>query len=309
MLTNTKGNYSFVNLTEGNWTISEAAQREVPAQTGYNETSGGLIADNLTDINGFYEFQFLTSGNYNVTEVLQSNWNNVTPISQEVTISNIDMQNINFTNQKLFNISGYKNDTNGNGLTGWNITVYNATTSSFVTFDLTDANGFYEFPNLAPGDYNVTEVLQDGYNNVTPISQIVIIGPDANLNFTNHLITFNISGYKIDTNGNGLAGWNITLYNATTSSFIAFDLTDANGSYEFPNLVPGAYNVTEVLQGSWTNVTPISQIVTIGPDAVLNFTNRQLKLPVPATSTGGLIVLISMLIAAGLLALGKSRGS
>ncbi len=86
-----------------------------------------------------------------------------------------DAVNVNFTNQKLFNISGYKNDTNGTRLPNWNITLYNATSGLFLRFNITNANGFYEFQNLAPGTYNVTEVLQNGWVNVTPISQTVTI--------------------------------------------------------------------------------------------------------------------------------------
>ena len=171
--------------------------------------------------------------------------------SRIITLSS-DITNLNFTNKliplKTFNISGYKNDTAGNVLSGWNITLYNATTSSFIAFNLTDANGFYEFQNLAPGNYNVTEVLKNGWMNVTPSSRIITLSSDiTNLNFTNKLTTFNtfnISGYKSDTSGNVLSGWNITLYDATTSSFIAFNLTDAHGFYEFQNLAPGNYNVT-----------------------------------------------------------------
>jgi hypothetical protein len=53
-------------------------------------------------------------------------------------------------------------------------------------------------------------------------------------------------------------------------------LTGADGSYKFTNLVNGTYNVTEEMKTGWTNVSPMSQQVTInGADMPnINFTNQ-----------------------------------
>jgi hypothetical protein len=86
--------------------------------------------------------------------------------------------------------------------------------------------------------------------------------------------TFSISGFKIsNATGSGVQGWNITLMNSTMSTSM---LTDANGSYKFMNLANGTYNVTEGMMAGWTNVSPMSQQVTIaGGDMMnVNFTNQ-----------------------------------
>ncbi|MFH0853127.1 MAG: SdrD B-like domain-containing protein [bacterium] len=83
-----------------------------------------------------------------------------------------------------------------------------------------------------------------------------------------------ISGYKWnDTNGNGnwdisesaLSGWTINLWNDRAGQpgiIIDTDVTDANGYYEFADLLPGAYWVNEVLQAGWIQT---SLPVTYGP--------------------------------------------
>jgi len=99
--------------------------------------------------------------------------------------------------------------------------------------------------------------------------------------------TFNISGFKVNnTNGSGIQGWNITLMNSTMQKSM---MTGVDGSYKFTNLVNGTYSVTEEMQAGWTNVSPMSQQITInGADMPnINFTNQPptptptIPIPVP----------------------------
>ncbi len=187
-----------------------------------------------------------------------------------------------------FDISGFKingTDNNGTGMENWNIMLMNDTGVQIASA-VTDGTGFYNFTGIANGTYNVTEGMMMGWTNssISPMSQIVTIdgGGATNVNFTNMLITpasvatFNISGFKTNNaNGSGVQGWNITLMNSTMQKSM---LTGADGSYKFTNLVNGTYNVTEEMQTGWTNVSPISQQVTInGADMPnINFTNKPL---------------------------------
>lgn len=84
-----------------------------------------------------------------------------------------------------FNISGFKIDNvTGSSVQDWNITLTNST---MQTSTITGADGSYKFMNLVNGSYNLTEEMQAGWTNVSPISQQVIIsGADViNINFTN----------------------------------------------------------------------------------------------------------------------------
>jgi len=47
----------------------------------------------------------LLNGKYTILEEKNSDWINVTPTSQEITITGKDEQNVNFTNKPLFIIS------------------------------------------------------------------------------------------------------------------------------------------------------------------------------------------------------------
>ena len=272
-----------------------------------NITTGLELANKTTDSSGFYNFTGLANGTYNVTEVMKQGWMNVTPTSLIVTITGTDAANWNFTNALIppaptptFNISGFKlNSSDNKGLPGWTIRLLNITTGLELANKTTDSSGFYNFTGLANGTYNVTEVMKQGWMNVTPTSLIVTItGTDAaNWNFTNALIppaptpTFNISGFKLNSSDNkGLPGWTIRLLNITTGLELANKTTDSSGFYNFTGLANGTYNVTEVMKQGWMNVTPTSLIVTItGTDAAnWNFTNALIPpAPTPTFNISG----------------------
>ena len=101
--------------------------------------------------------------------------------------------------QDAANITGFKiNDSNNNGISdqgesgvaGWNISVKNPVTGQ-VNNTITDANGFYQFLNLVPGNYIVTEEANASWMNSNATSKTINLnGIDSiNNNFTNFLIT------------------------------------------------------------------------------------------------------------------------
>jgi len=113
-------------------------------------------------------------------------------------------------------------------------------------------------------------------------SEIENGGINKNITFAPNGI--NLSGYKInDTNGNGLwdpgeqgiPGWNITLKNAT-GAVISTTSTNPQGYYEFTNLIPGSYNVSEEDKARWIHTNASFKQVTLADKdlANLNFTNR-----------------------------------
>ncbi len=277
--------------------------------------SDGTEANTITDFNGMYQFMNLINGTYTVTEVMQNGWTNIAPMSIMVDINGSDAVNQNFTNsilsslpQSTFNISGFKiNGTNNNytGIPGWPISL--TMSDGTEAYTITDSNGMYQFMNLVNGTYTVTELMQDGWTNITPMYITVDINgaDDVNENFTNtpsssppqaifNISTFNISGFKINgtsNNDGGIPGWQISLTMAdgtvanTETDSNAYTETDSNGMYQFTNLVNGTYAVAEEMQDGWTNITPMYITVDInGADAVNeNFTNILLSSPPQAT--------------------------
>lgn len=131
----------------------------------------------------------LLAGKYKVTESMQSGWSSTTGIEGTVTISNKNVE-ICFGNRKIpvkpndtFSIKARKyEDINGNAkhddnepwLANWDIKLSgNNMDREFMTSD----DGTVIFTNLPAGTYTVSEEMQTGWHNVTPISQKVTI-PD-----------------------------------------------------------------------------------------------------------------------------------
>ncbi len=270
-----------------------------------NGTTSAFISSTLTDGNGFYQFTNLPNGTYIVSEETQAGWVHTNATSKSVSLSGVDITNLNFTNVKLLNISGYKiNDTDGNGvwdpgemgIPGWNITLSNATMTQTT---MTDANGFYMFTNLMPGSYTLTEENRAGWTPTNASSKsITLAGGDlTNLNFTNIQsvcptvpgMPGSISGCKFnDINGNGkrdpgepgLPGWTIRLSGYDTvsrSSIFTTTVTDINGFYQFTNVSPGFYTVCENSKPGWKPTTMPCRFVILpnqSSSAVVDFGNK-----------------------------------
>jgi hypothetical protein len=191
-------------------------------------------------------------------------------------------------------ITGMKfNDSNGDGikdagepgLANWqiNLTKPDGTTTSKNT----DASGNYNFTNLAPGTYTVSETQQAGWTqtapktgtyNVTIIGGSIITGKD--FGNSQNVVTpptganvYNVTGFKLNSSDTtGLQGWVINISNDTINMQAT---TDVNGLYMFSGLSNGTYNITENPMTDWTNVSPSTIEVTVnGADLPnQNFTN------------------------------------
>ncbi|MCR3884873.1 MAG: MSCRAMM family adhesin SdrC, partial [Methanothrix sp.] len=223
--------------------------------TLYNETNAE-INTTMTNETGFYSFCGLKVGYYEVEETLESGWTNVTPTRIGVTLTDDNATDQNFTNTPLLCIEGYKIDAyNGDGIEGWTITLTNDTGAEIAS-TTTNETGWYSFCDLAPGNYEVCETVEDGWTNVTATCiEVELECEDAvNKNFTNTQLLC-IEGYKLDDcTGDGLEGWTIRLFDDQGSE-IDNKTTDGTGWYSFCGLVPGSYEVCEDMEPGWINVT------------------------------------------------------
>ena len=75
--------------------------------SGWNITimNSTMQVNTVTNASGFYKFSNLLNGTYTILEEKNPDWINVTPASQEITITGKDEQNVNFTNKPLVIIS------------------------------------------------------------------------------------------------------------------------------------------------------------------------------------------------------------
>ena len=252
---------------------------------------GTEVASTLTVAGGAYSFTGITPGGYTVEEVVQDSWTQTYPASpgtQTVTlISGVaGPTNINFGNLHTTGFAGMKfEDLNGNGakdngepgLEGWTIKLKKEGTE--VASTQTVAGGAYSFTGITPGSYTVEEVVQDGWAQTYPagnVYTVVVINADqvtvtkadqtsvasTEVNFGN-VPTASISGMKFeDLNGNGqkdadekgLKDWTIRLQSPQITETTT--TTGQDGSYQFQNLPPGDYTVSEELQSGWLQTSP-----------------------------------------------------
>ncbi|MCA9260723.1 MAG: hypothetical protein KDA61_16030, partial [Planctomycetales bacterium] len=165
------------------------------------------------------------------------------------------------------------------GLDGWTIELLNlatgqvAATTTTMSMDV-DHNGridsatelgLYWFEGLDPGEYQIREVLQDGWVQTTPDPAPVFVDHGATVegvDFGNFEL-IEICGVKFDDlNGDGvqdpdepgIAGWTIFLDSNNNGVLDANEqsaVTDDKGEYCFRDLGPGTYVVRELQQAGW----------------------------------------------------------
>jgi len=259
----------------------------------YLKGPSGLYTQ-LTDPAGKFAFLGLPGGHYVLYEELPDGWKAYTPTSYEFDISSgMVVDDLNFGNLPYGEFSGYKwEDKNLNkerddgepGVPGWTIYLSgeNIRGDTIDKSTTTDQDGYYEFIDLLPGIYTISEGPRDGWTPVTPwiVPDIDVSGTDTfdeQVNFGNAKLG-TISGFKWrDTFMNGLwdddeiklPGWKIwikgTLANGETYGPY-WQLTDENGYYHWDNLLPGVYTVWEEIPAGedWFVTDGPSHEVTIG---------------------------------------------
>jgi hypothetical protein len=171
-------------------------------------------------------------------------------------------------------------------LTGTNGT-YTSTTNGF---------GYFNFVNIPPGIYTLSETVKPGWAAVIPLcgSTIVTItaGTNQSFDFLNANVggggTGSITGRKYaDVNKNGmidasdsvLTGWDFFLdYTIGNIQGSYMSTTDNLGYFHFNNIPPGVYTLHETLQPGWTAEFPSygSTIVILpqGTTKTIDFLNK-----------------------------------
>jgi hypothetical protein len=253
--TDALGNYQFVSLAPGNYTIAEVLQ------TGWQQTFPPAPGTHTVTLKSGQVADSLNFGNWMPGSIHGTKWHDL-------------------------NADG-KKDTNEPGLKGWEIKLTGAATQSAVT----DSLGNYRFISLTPGTYTLTEVLQTGWQQSFPPAPgthtVSLIPGQAldNLNFGNWkpgeirgMIwgDFNRNGAKEPTEP-GINGWRVNLAGAANQSMT----TDTLGNYAFTSLVPGTYKITVESRAKWRVTFPRDSSYTVVLESAQVAGNRDFVLEPP----------------------------
>lgn len=286
--------------------------------TVFLDTNANKVLDagepsDVSDATGAYALLDLPPGQYKVREIVQVGWDTTlgqdAGITVDITPGSTSVVDFgNFSTAGRGSISGTVfNDVNADGaraagdagMEGWTVfldTNGNSTLDAGETSALTDALGFYSFPSLVAGSYQVAEILQTGWN-ISPgyaVEQTVTVVAENNtaVNYGNWTPTLGSISGKVwnDVNGDGssagepgLSGWTVFIDQNSDGLIDPGEptaVTGAIGDYTLSNVPIGSNLVREVTPIGWQATAPGTgmQLVNVpnGTDVPgVNFGNKQ----------------------------------
>ncbi|MDD3679402.1 MAG: SdrD B-like domain-containing protein, partial [Candidatus Shapirobacteria bacterium] len=286
------GGDNLIGPAGGKWNIFGPTGENGKTQVEINDLSGFSGRIEMREIlkEGYIPFTYATSGNNNSNNVSAEFYchNDVMNYDNWEWINNPQYGQTYYCvafNAPLYgSISGYKwEDLNGNRnwdneepiLGDWAIELKQGE-QVLVTETTSVEDGGYSFENILPGEYEICEVLLEGWKQTYPNSEenesatchSIVLEPGeeiTDLNFGNLKLGY-IQGRKYeDLNQDGsrqteeswLGGWEISLYDNQWNYLFSTTTAENSGIYRFENLDFGTYYACEVLQDGWTQTGPI----------------------------------------------------
>ncbi|WP_269789628.1 SdrD B-like domain-containing protein [Stenotrophomonas sp. Iso1] len=290
-VTNASGEYEFVHLLAGTYTVTEQSQQPSfgGAVTSNGKTTAGSVGGTATDvatvpsaISGIVLAAGGKSESNNFGEIL------VAGISGTVYVDRNDNGSFDAGD------AGSVNSAANGGIENVVVVLYAADGTTELARTQTDAQGNYAFADLLSDvGYVVKELQPAGYaegkehtTNEISISTLPVNGSAGN-NFGETLasldgVVFEDFSGSPATNNNGvfdsavekaIAGVTLTLTgtDANNATVSRTTTTDANGAYSFGDLLKGTYTVTETQPASYIDGKHTAgNATTPGSNAVTN---------------------------------------
>jgi protocatechuate 3,4-dioxygenase beta subunit len=252
-------------------------------------TLGVQTTTTTTAADGSYSFAGITPGNYQVKLTNPTGYTNVTPTTVAVNL-NSGSGTANFVEEPLRSVTGTvqsDNDNNGTAdtpISGVSIELLDVSgnpidsNSSLAgvqpTTTTTAADGSYSFTGITPGDYQVRETNKTGFGDVSDSDGGNLNNIAVNLNSGNSTgnnfideplgsITGSVSA-DTDNNNSGdapLAGVTLQLLDSAGNPVVDGSnnpitvTTNATGNYTFTGVAPGNYQIRQVNQSDYINVS------------------------------------------------------
>jgi uncharacterized surface anchored protein len=231
------------------------------------------VLSNVTDGEGTVKFANIIPGEWTISEEQKVGWTEANGQDTTKTFEVVSprkagaCQTTSFTNQQVHDacIRVYKENTDGDRLSGWDMTLSRDDGTRANITKTTDDNGAATFNHLALGDWTITETVKKWYRAVEGESVAVTLETPSTdcteVTIINEPLGC-VDGYKINQFDQGLRNWTITASNADTQeSFI--QTSDSKGYFKFMDLTLGSWTITETLQDGWTPVTPPEFVVNV----------------------------------------------
>lgn len=255
------------------------------------DAEGEQIGSGTTDANGWLRFEGVPEGAVCAEETLRDGWTNTTPLCQQTMVAAASSVHLCFGNVRQAEAPGTGDlvvrqfedlDEDGSwddgepALGGWDFTLRDAR-GALIGNGTTDANGWIMWEGLPEGEVTVTETLEPGWTNTTPLSRsaTIVAGETAVVYFGNiaqALVPETgdvIIHAFLDANENGamdageqpLPGRSVTVRDGT-GTVVETGTTGVAGDMSF-ELPAGTYAATEALTSGWANTTPLTQSFTV----------------------------------------------
>jgi len=222
-----------------------------------------LVASTLTDPSGNYSIVGLAPGNYTV--VANATNFNISAVGANVTANNTTTVNFALTVTPGNIIGTVRDAVTTSLIAGAEIDVYSGQT--LIASTLTDPNGNYQVQNLAPGSFVVT-ASKPTYQ-TQALGAIVTANATTIVNFALEKNPGTISGTVTDaTTTNPISGVNIQVFDRRI--LVGIGVTDTNGNYTIPDLIPGQYTVIANAGSTYRNASQ-GAIVFANTTTTVNF--------------------------------------
>jgi protocatechuate 3,4-dioxygenase beta subunit len=277
------------------------------------DSTGLVVASQLSGDGGQFSIQGLAPGTYSVAEVLQPGWTQTAPApvppgaySDVIVTAGQTTAGLDFGNFQLVSASGLVYyDSNGDGQfdpvhergeADWPVMLYDSA-GNMLSGIFAGSDGHYQFDGVGPGTYRVAIAPLEDLRQTQPLAPggyvfTTTSGENrSGLDF-GHVYSPNPTGsiwgaVFNDVTGNGtwsgedtsLDGWTVSLSDSS-GNFLASTTSTANGYY-FADLPLGWYHVSVVPHAGWVPTTPVDYAVqpVTDPDPrghSVNFGNFQL---------------------------------